>query len=163
MVMEDVPGSTPTGVSVTVRFDPFPPKTMLLTGNRFVFDEVAATVSRSASASASLTVNGIGAVDRASGVPWFGMSEITGVRLVTLSQNELLRVRPPASITVNVMLTEPVALVAGEMASVRLLNEPPRNRFWAGTMFVFELAAERSKSAAEVSTSLIAMWMGALV
>src|SRR2546427_717845 len=50
------------GLTVTVRFDPDPPKTMLLVGTSVGLDEPLLNVRRSTGVSASATVNGIALV-----------------------------------------------------------------------------------------------------
>ena len=61
-VMVDVPVCPVAGVTVTVRFEPLPPKTMLLTGTRLVFDDARPNVRLAAAVSVSLIVNGSAAV-----------------------------------------------------------------------------------------------------
>ena len=66
-VMVDVPLAAATGVMVTVRFAPLPPKAMFASGTSAVFDELPASVKVPSGVSASPMVNAIGEV----GVPSF--------------------------------------------------------------------------------------------
>jgi len=61
-VMVAAPDLPAAGVTVTVRFAPEPPNTMLAVGTSVVDDDVPETVRLTAAVSASPTVNGIAAV-----------------------------------------------------------------------------------------------------
>ena len=77
-VMMLVPFRLGAGVTVTVRFAPKPPNTMLFTGTSAGFDEPALNCKFAAATCASPMVNGIAAVATPSVVVRFVMSEIVG-------------------------------------------------------------------------------------
>ncbi len=67
-VMVEAPLAPATGVMVTVRFAPLPPKAMFASGTSVVFDELPASVKVPSGVSASPMVNAIGEVGVPSGV-----------------------------------------------------------------------------------------------
>src|ERR1044071_975071 len=73
-----VPNLSAAGVAVTVRLDPLPPKSRLLSGKSVGFDDEPVTRRLSALVSASLMVKGIGSVDEFSVMVWSGMLEMEG-------------------------------------------------------------------------------------
>ena len=57
------PDCPATGVTVTVRFELLPPKTMFASGTKFVLEDVPDTTKDAAVTDASPTVKGIGPVE----------------------------------------------------------------------------------------------------
>ena len=74
------------GVMVKVRLLPAPPSRMLPAGNRFVSDEVAATLSKDAGVVASVTVKVIGPAVASSLIVWFPIAEIVGLAFAASRQ-----------------------------------------------------------------------------
>src|SRR6267143_1070427 len=66
------------GVTLTVRLDPEPPKTMLAFGTSVGFEEEPVTTKLPGGVSASLTVKAMGPVAPPSGTNWSGMLEMVG-------------------------------------------------------------------------------------
>src|SRR5262245_54552133 len=83
-VMVALPTTFDTGVTVTVRFDPKPPNTMLLVGTNDGFEELAERVRLLAETVALPMVKGIAAVGVFTGVLWLAMSLIVGAVLPPL-------------------------------------------------------------------------------
>ena len=67
-----------TGVSVSVRLLPEPPRTTLASGSRFVFDELTLRIRDVAGVSTSPTVNAIGATGAPGATRKSAMVEIVG-------------------------------------------------------------------------------------
>src|ERR1043165_3028209 len=105
-VMIDVPLKPAVGVTVTVRFEPKPLKTMLFTGTKVGFDDPARNCRLAASTCASLTVNGMGMVGTLRIVLWSAMSLIVGgvsvmPQLANRSASRTVA-SPLGSVTVNI-------------------------------------------------------------
>jgi hypothetical protein len=144
------------GVTVTVRLAPEPPKSIFPFGTKVVSVDTAHSVRFAAGVSASLTVNGSGAVDWPTETVWAGIVEIVGAVFTgnadTVNKNPLLVVFVP-SLTFSVMVAEPVRPAAGVTVTVRLAPEPPKTIFAVGTSVVDEDVAETVRLAATVSAS----------
>ena len=97
-------------MTVTVRSLPVPAITMLASGTSVVFDETPVTTNAFANVSASETVKSIAGVDVLATTVCWTMSEIVGRALVanTVNTKESVAVRPPSSVTVTVILEDPV-------------------------------------------------------
>src|SRR5882672_6172580 len=104
-VMVLVPFMFGAGVTVTVRFAPLPPNTMLFNGTSAGFDEPALNCKFAAATCASPMVNGIAAVGTLSVVDWLAMFEIVGgVSVVPQSGNSRTSrvvAKPAGSVTVR--------------------------------------------------------------
>src|ERR1019366_3493146 len=79
--MAALPGWLGAGVSVTVRFEPLPPKTMFWTGTKPGFEEVAVTARLSGGDSESPTVKGNGPAVVSWKMVTLVMAETTGAVL----------------------------------------------------------------------------------
>ena len=89
-----VPDRFATGVTVTERMVPLPPKTMLPRGTSVSFDEVLVSGAHPACGSfTSPIVKGSGPVVPSSGIVWLAMSEIVGAVTGTAS-GTILRMWP---------------------------------------------------------------------
>lgn len=141
---------------VKLRVDPDPPNTMLLLGTREVFDEVPDTIKSPASVSVSSTVNGIAPVAISSLVLLLVIFEIEGKSFtdITVRTNVSLAELLSPSVTVTVMVVEPIWFEAGVIVTVREEPEPPKEIFPFGTRVVFDEEPEIDKLALESSTSL---------
>src|SRR5881296_1596983 len=84
------------GVTVTVRLDPLPPKTMLLVGASVALDEPLLNVRLPTGVSASPTVNGIAGVAVSTVVNWSGISLIVGAAPVA-DTVVIVKLHPPPS------------------------------------------------------------------
>ena len=73
-----VPVSPPTGVTVTVRFEPLPPNTMLFVGTNAGFDEALLNVKLPTGVSLSLMVKASAAVGVLVKVVWSAISVMVG-------------------------------------------------------------------------------------
>jgi len=146
------------GVTVTVRFWSEPLKTIFPFGTSVVTVETAHNVRFAAGVSASLIVNGNGAVDWPTEIVCEGIPEIVGGVFVgvavTVSRNPLLVVFVP-SLTLTVIVADPVLPAAGVTVTVRLAPEPPNIIFAVGTSVVDDEVPETVRLAAAVSTSPI--------
>src|SRR6266566_4240848 len=132
------------GVTVTVRFAPEPPKTMLATGTKVGLEEAPETTRLPTAVCASPTVKAIAAVAVFWLVDRSAMLEIVGAVLavaLTVNTKLSLAVRLP-SLTVTVMVAVPVWLRAGVTVTVRLAPEPPKTMLPAGTKVGLEEAPE---------------------
>ena len=108
-LMVALPDWFAAGITVTVRLEPLPPKTILPFGTSPGFEDVPLTTRLEAGLSASPTVKLIGPVEVSSAVVWSGMSEITGGELftgLTVRWNEVLPVSEP-SLTLTVTVAVP--------------------------------------------------------
>src|SRR5438094_820261 len=153
--MVAVPVWLRAGVTVTVRFAPEPPKTMLATGIRAGLEDVLERTRLPAAVCASPTVKAIGAV----GIFWLvdrsAMLEIVGAVLavaLTVNTKLSLAVRLP-SLTVTVMVAVSVWLRAGVTVTVRFAREPPKTMLATGIKVGLEEAPERSRLPAKVCGS----------
>ena len=93
-VMVATPLWLAAGVTVTVRFEPLPPKTIPPCGTRFVFDEVAVTVRFDAGVSKSPMVKVSGGADTLGKVVLSVTSEIVGRALVIVNDPSLPNAEP---------------------------------------------------------------------
>src|SRR5262245_33805118 len=111
------PLSLVTGVTVTVRLAPEPPKTMLALGTRVGLDELPARVRLAAAVSVSPMVKGRAGLAGRSWMGWSAMEVMVGRSLtlvtVTVKEREKVLLAAAPSLTVMVMVAEPLALVAG--------------------------------------------------
>src|SRR5258708_1746946 len=116
-----------------VRLVPLPPKTILALGSKVRSDDVALTLRLAAGGSVSVTVNGIGEVDKFLLIVWSRIAEMIGGSLTafTVSTKLLLAVSVP-SLTVIEMVAVPVWLSSGTTCTVRLLLLPPRRMLLMG-------------------------------
>ena len=157
-VMEAVPDLPAAGVTVTVRFAPEPPNTMLAVGTSVVDDDVPETVRLAAAVSASPIVNGIAAVAWPEATVCAAIVEMVGAVFGagawTVKVNALLVVFVP-SLTVTVIVALPVLPDAGVTVTVRFAPEPPRTMFAVGTKVVEEEDFVSVRFAAGVSASPI--------
>src|SRR2546429_9896712 len=80
-VIVAVPVCPAAGVTVTVRLDPLPPKTILFVGASAGLDDPLLNVRLPTGVSASAIVNGIAPVGLFTAVDWFALSVIVGGRL----------------------------------------------------------------------------------
>jgi hypothetical protein len=146
------------GVTVTVRFWSEPPSTMFAFGTSVVAVETAHSVRFAADVSASLIVNGSATVDCPGATVCAGIVEIVGGvfvgAVVTVSKNALLVVLVP-SLTLTVIVAEPVLPATGVTVTVRSVPLPPNTMFAAGTNVVEEEVPETVRLAAAVSASPI--------
>ena len=78
-----VPDWLAAGVTVTVRLELEPPKTMFESGTNAVFDELPVSWRLAASVSASPMIKGIGGVEPFCEIAWSGISEIDGLCYAT--------------------------------------------------------------------------------
>ncbi len=85
MRMVAVPDWLAAGVTVTARFASEPPRTMLATGTRVVFDDVLASVRPAAGVSASPMVKATAPVETSSLTVRLAMSEMVGRTLLPTS------------------------------------------------------------------------------
>src|SRR2546423_13206783 len=118
------------GSTDTVRLDPLPPKTMLLTGTRVGLDDEPLSARVLAADSASPMVKLIGPVEVSSAVVWSGMSEITGGELlagVTVRTKLSLAVNEPSP-TVPVIGAEPNRVLTRVTQNGRIGPKPPKNK-----------------------------------
>ena len=154
IVIVAVPDWLAAGVTVTVRFAVLPPSTTFAVGTRVVFDEVRVTVRLPAAVSASPMVKAIAPVLESSLIVRFEMLEIVGAEFtaLTVTTNVSLAVSEP-SLTVTVIVAEPVCPLAGVTVTVRLAPEPPRTTFAVGTSVVFDEDRVTVRLAAVVSMS----------
>src|SRR4051794_4550554 len=81
------------------------------------------------------------------------MLDAVGGVLLTVSTNVLVAVSPPASVTVRVMVEEPIRPTVGARVMVRLAPDPPKEIPEAGSRLVFEEVADTFKEPAAVSWS----------
>src|SRR2546425_500611 len=84
------------GLTVTVRFDPLPPKTMLLVGTSVGLDDPLLNVRLPIGVSASPTVNGIAPVAVSTVVNWSAISLIVGAAPVA-DTVVTVKLHPPPS------------------------------------------------------------------
>src|ERR1041384_5506982 len=112
---------------VTVRLELAPPKTMLATGTRLVFEELAERVKLAAGVCPSMTVKAIAAVAVSSKMDWLVIVEMACGRLGALIVNmpdELVEVCPSGFVTVTVRApaAAPAATLRLRVILVGLLN-----------------------------------------
>ena len=149
-----VPDWLAAGVTVTVRFAVLPPSTTFAVGTRVVFDELRVTVRLPAAVSASPMVKVIAPVLESSSIVRFVMSLMVGAVFTALTVRAKLEVAVRApSLTVTVIVAEPLWPATGVTVTVRLAPLPPNATLAAGTKTVFEEAAETVRLVAAVSTS----------
>ena len=116
-VMTAEPKAVAVGVTVTVRFAPEPPNTMLLFGTRPVSEDVPIRVRLAAAVSWSAMVKAMAGVAALSAIVRSTMSERAGKSLT--GPTTTLKVRATVlfcdcpSLTVTVIVAVPVELVAG--------------------------------------------------
>src|SRR5437588_166769 len=160
--MVALPNWLVAGVTVTVRLEPLPPKTMLLTGTSVGLDDVALSTRLLAAVSASPMVKLSGPVDVSSAVVWSAMFDIVGGELlagVTVSRKVSLAVDEP-SFTVTVIVAEPNWLLTGVTEIVRFAPEPPKTMPLLGTSVGLDDEPVRTRLEAAVSTSPIVKLIG---
>ena len=153
----------PAGVTVTVRFAPLPPKTMLPVGTSKGFAAEPLRDKFAAGVFASPTVKGFAAVGVPSDVLWLARVEIVGAVLVpvTVSTNVSVTLFGP-SFTVTVMVLVPLMLAAGVTVTVRFEPVPPKTILPTGTSAGFDELALNCKFAAATCASLMANGMAAV-
>ena len=154
MVIVDDPAWPGTPVTVTVRFEPVPPSTTLLSGTRVGFEELLVTVRLANGVSTSPIVNGTGPVAPPMVIVWSAMLETVGGSFtgLTVTTNVVLLLSRP-SLTVTVIVAVPLWFVAGVTVTVRLAPLPPNTMLFVGTRVVLEEALFKTRLAAEVSAS----------
>ena len=109
MVMVELPLSPVTGVIVTVRLEPLPPKTILASGTKVVLLEAPVTIKSATALSESFTVKAIAPVGVFSGVEWSFIVEIVGASLAEFTVNtKLTDVLTDPSFTVIVIVDVPL-------------------------------------------------------
>ena len=158
-VMVDVPLPPATGVMTTFRFAPLPPpKVILASGTRVVFDEVPETVNPLGCVSASPIVKPMGELGVSSFVDWSPIADIVGGAFtVNTKFTEVLSVPSP---TVMVMVAVPLSSAAGVITTLRPLPLPPKTMLPSGTNVVFDDVAESVRPLGWVSASPIVKAMG---
>jgi hypothetical protein len=136
-VMVVVPLTPATGVSVTVRFAPLPPKRMFPSGTSAVLLETPVTVNVPTALSLSPTVNAIAPVGVLSGVDWSLIAEMVGASFTASTVRvKLVEVSSVPSLTVMVIMEVPVTPGAGVTVTVRLAPLPPKLMLATGTKVV---------------------------
>ena len=109
-----VPVFPASGVTVTVRFAPLPPKTMLAFGTSAEFEAVPTRVRFAAGVSVSLTTNELAGVGVPGLVLRLARAEIVGAWLtVTVKERVTMLLLEPPSLTVTVIVVEPLAEATG--------------------------------------------------
>ena len=143
-----------TGVIVMVRVPPLPPKTTLATGMSIRFDEDAASVRLLAADCASLTEKLTGPTGTPAVVERSAMlAMLGGVLGLTVTTKDCDELSPPASVTVMVIVPDPVWPLAGVTVAVRLAPLPPRMTFATGITAGLEEATLKLRLPAAVSAS----------
>src|SRR5688572_25529806 len=152
--MVDVPLWPVTGVIVTVRFAPLPPKTMLASGTNGALLEVPVTVKVATGLSGSAMVNAMAPVGVFSGVVWSFMLVMVGGSLVafTVKTKSVDAVADPSD-TVTVIVDVPLWLPAGVIVTVRFAPVPPNTILAVGTTAVLLDTPVSVRSAGSVSAS----------
>ena len=142
------------GVTVTVRFAPVPPKTMLATGTRVELVVAPVSVRLPAAVSASPTVTASAPVPVSSGTVCGPSAEIVGAVLgpVTVSR-KLVEAVAWLSLTVTVIVAVPVWFGAGVTVTVRLAPVPPKTMLATGTRVELVVAPVSVRLPAAVSAS----------
>lgn len=161
IVMVLLPERFKAGVMVTVRSDPLPPKTMLATGTRLVFDEDADTFRLAGSLSTSPIVKGIGLVDVSSSIVRLLNVLMVGgsLTLLTVRTKVLFALNTPSK-TVMVMVVSPCAFGTRTIEMVRFVPVPPRLIFSTGTRSVLEDCTDNANPFGGVSRSPIVKEIG---
>ena len=148
---------------MTVRLPPLPPKTMFSLGMTAVLAELPLKVMPEAIVSASDTVNAMGPVLVFCVMVWFAMEEMTGGEFVTITvrTNDLTAESEP-SLTVTVMVVDPIRPATGVTVTVRLDPLPLKTRLGdvLGTRIVSEELAVTESELAAVSSSPIVKGSG---
>ena len=146
-----------TGVRVTVRLKPEPPKTILETGKRAGLLEAALTSRLVAAVSTSLKVKPRAAELPSSLTTWSAMAEMVGASFtgVTVKRKLVEAVPPTPSLTVRLIRVVPLWLVAGLIKRARLVPLPPRVMLALGTSKRLVEVALTLKLAGEVSIAHI--------
>ena len=101
IVMVAVPVWFVTGVIVTVRLAPEPPKTTFVLGTRAGLDDVPLTERFAVGLMTSLTVKLIGGVAVFRTIAWSAMAEMVGPSVTTI-RTVLVAINPKVSATVSV-------------------------------------------------------------
>ena len=156
IVIVAVPLAPLTGVRVTVRFAPLPPKTMLASGTNAALLEVPVTVKAATGLSRSAMVNAMAPVGVFSGVVWSFILVIVGGSLFAFTvKTKLIDAVADPSDTVIVMVDVPLWLPAGVIITVRLAPVPLKTMLASGTTVALLDVAANVRSAGSDSASPI--------
>ena len=137
------------------RFAPNPLTAIFASGTSSRLDDLAETSNADAEVSESPIVKGIGIVGVFSVPARSGIAVIVGGSLagITVNRNESVSVAPSSSVTVRVIVADPVWSGAGVTVTVRLLPVPLMTMFASGTSVGFEEAPETTSALANDSAS----------
>src|SRR5688572_9938446 len=138
IVMVEVPFCSVTGVMITLRSVPDPPKLIFATGTNVVFDEAADTVKDPGGVSASPLVNAIAEVGVFSFVDWAPIAVIVGAPLALTVSTKLVEVVVVPSLTFTVIVLVPLSPFAGVMTRFRFAPLPPITILAFGMRVVLE-------------------------
>lgn len=143
------------GMIVTSREESAPPNMIFPFGTREVLDEVPERDNSLFGVSVSPTVKGMAGVGVSSIVALSVISEIVGRSLtaVTVRRKVSLAELLLLSVTVTVMVVEPVRFEAGVIVTLREEPDPPKEMLLFGTRAVLDDEPETDKTALESSTS----------
>src|SRR5499427_489152 len=143
-----------TGVTVTVRLAPLPPKAMFASGTSVWFDEVPLRVRLATGVSTSPTVKAMGPAATPLVVAWLPIAEIVGASLTALTVSwKLALVLAAPSLTVRVIVVTPNWFDAGVIVTVRFAPLPPNTMLAFGTSACAEDVPLTVRLAAGVSAS----------
>ena len=143
------------GTMRTVRLLPLPPNWMFAFGISAGFDDAADNVNPVATVSTSPIVTASGPKTESSFINCDATSPIVGASFTAeiVNTNALLTTDPAPSVTVRVIVTEPLAFGAGDTVRKRFAPEPDIKIFAGGTTAGFELNAPSTKPSSGVSAS----------
>lgn len=149
IVMVVTPVFPATGVTVTVRVAPDPPKTILATGTSVKLLDAPVNVNEAAAVTSSPTEKESAEVDVLTLMTWAAMVEIVGGPF-TVSVKLELAVNITLFVTVRVMVVVPLIPVAGVDVTVRDAPDPPNTIFVLGSKVVLLDAAVTTNEATGV-------------
>src|SRR5436190_4166089 len=153
-VTVEVPTNPPAAVTVTVRFEPLPSRTMLPGGTRLGFEESTVTSRLAGGVSISVMVNPNGIVVAPIPIVWSGMLEMDGGSFTgfTVTRKFMLVVSWP-SLTFTLIVAVPLWFAAGATDTVRFAPDPPKVILPVGTRTGFEEPLLKLRPPAAVSRS----------
>ena len=153
-----LPAFPVAGVTVTVRFWPLPPNTILPVGTKVVFPDTAESARLDAAVSGSLIVKEMGPAAWFSSTVWSAMEEIVGgefgAACCTVKVKLELALLVP-SLTEIVICAVPVWPAAGVTVTVRFWPVPLNTMFAFGTSVVTDETADNARLEAGVCESLM--------